>query len=260
MSLWYQDVGPWHNNHRYRGQGLLRWAGMDTKELFLENTRDPHKRQKLGELGWLDLDAITYRLNHQGFRCDEFDERPAGLALGCSHTMGIGIPEEHTWPCHLSQLLGVHVWNLGVGGSGLDSNFRLLDHYLPILRPKFVVHAMPHVARVEYYGFGEFKTIIAHGLSGKFPFRDFFLEYFFNDVNSDINARKNLLAIKYLCGRAEIPYYLVDVTESMIRDGAARDLAHAGSTSQKKFAEIVLDLMKENPQGAQDGHTRIRCS
>jgi hypothetical protein len=261
MALWYPETGPVHNNQSFLGQGVIHWCGTDSKENFQKNLNDPIKRNRLTELGWADPTAITYRLNHQGFRCEEFDDRPAGLAIGCSHTMGIGIREEQSWPSRLSKMLETHVWNLGVGGAGLDCNFRLIDHYLGILKPKFVIHAIPAIYRVEYFISGSFNTVVVRALEQKdLPFKDFYREYFFNDVNSELNARKNLLAIKYLCERNGVPYYSVETSEILNMDCQARDLGHAGADSQRDFTETIFQLIKNNPQGGQDGHTRIRCA
>jgi len=262
MSLWYDDVGPYHMGQNFKKFGAPRWCGMDNEELFNKNMSDAAARKRMERLGWTDPETITYSFNHQGFRSEEFDDRPAGVALGCSHTMGTGNRLEQTWPWVLAELQGMHVWNLGVGASGLDTNLRLLDHYIKVLRPRFVVHAVPSVGRFEFFADDKWLCVVpAHRHAELEALRSYINEYYLYDENSEMNARRNLLAIQYLCLSRNIPYFALDVNQSMdTTDSSARDLSHPGPVQQRIFAEAMHDLMRHNPQGALDGHTRIRCS
>lgn len=261
MSLWYPDVGPYHMGQNFKKIGAPRWAGMDNQALFDQHMQNPETRKRLERFGWDDPDAIEYRYNHQGFRAEEFDDRPAGIAIGCSHTMGTGNRLEQTWPHVLGNLLGVHVWNLRVGASGLDTNFRLLDHYIKILRPQFVVHAVPSLQRFEFFAFDEWHCVLLSSMGEHEDFKPFFKTYFTSDENSEMNARRNLLAIRHLCQVQSVPYYAMDVSRAMdMADRSARDLAHPGALQHRILAETMHDLMRHNPKGALDGHTRIRCS
>ena len=87
-----------------------------------------------------DIDLEIY------IRDEEFDDRPAGIALGCSYTEGVGVPEHTTWGNGLGRMLGMHMWNLGVGGGSLDTVFRVLEYWLPKLTPKFVAICIPSVS------------------------------------------------------------------------------------------------------------------
>lgn len=262
MSLWYADAGPYHVGQEFKKFDAPWWCGMDNQERFNKNMGDAATRKRMERLGWTDPETITYSYNHQSFRSEEFDDRPAGVALGCSHTMGTGNRLEQTWPWVLSELLGMHVWNLGVGSSGLDTNLRLLDHYIKILRPRFVVHAVPSVGRFEFFSQDKWFCMVPAYLHPEHePFRSYFNEYYLYDENSEMNARRNLLAIRYLCQSRDIPYFALDVNRAMdMKDRGARDLIHPGPIQQRIFAETMHDLMRHNPQGALDGHTRIRCS
>jgi hypothetical protein len=45
--------------------------------------------------------SVNYKFNSQGFRSREFkinSNKPVILTLGCSHTVGVGIPVEDNWP------------------------------------------------------------------------------------------------------------------------------------------------------------------
>lgn len=261
MPLWYPEVGPHHTGQNFKLFGAPRWSGLDNQERFDANMANPETRKKMEQLGWTDPDTIEYRYNHQGFRGDEFDDRPAGIAVGCSHTMGTGNRQHETWPHVLSTLLNMHVWNLGTGGSGIDTNFRLLDHYIKILKPRFVVHAVPSIQRFEVCIKDKWQAILVTSLGEHETLRPFCQEYFLNPVNSEMNAKRNLMAIRYLCHTHDVPYYALDVARAMdLEEAAARDLWHPGPVQQRIFAEYMHDFMKHNPKGALDGHTRIRCS
>lgn len=262
MTLWYSELGPFHLGQITRKKDAPRWNAYDSESRYMAHMRDPHTRSRMEQLGWTDPDAINYTYNHQGFRAEEFDDRAAGLAIGCSHTMGAGNRLEQTWPFLLSQLAGIHVWNLGVGGAALDTNFRLLDHYIKILRPRFVVHGVPQISRFEFYMNDRWWSVVAGYLPSELEqIHPYIKQYYMHDENSEINVRKNLMAIRYLCKSLDIPYYAMDVQQTMdMNECAARDLIHPGPIQQRIFAEAMHDLMCNNPQGAVDGYTRIRCS
>ena len=65
-----------------------------------------------------DYIDIIYKYNNYGYRDEDFiKNKPADLlTLGCSHTYGVGLPIEKTWPSLLSQDLNVTMHNLGVSG------------------------------------------------------------------------------------------------------------------------------------------------
>ena len=66
------------------------------------------------------------------------------IALGCSHTYGIGVDPEQAWP----SLLGLH--NLGEPGVSTDYCARLLGEYLPEHSVQEVYIFYPNRYRFEY--------------------------------------------------------------------------------------------------------------
>ena len=230
------------------GHGALRsttsyWSGMDHSEAFHKHLNDPIKARKLESLGFLQLDCISYVYNRLGFRAEEFDDRPAGIALGCSFTEGVGIPLAATWPAQLSDMLGQHVWNLGVGGSSADTAYNLLEHYIDQLSTKFVVMCVPPRDRFEF--FRDIEPIRILGSNFEIPplYKTFFMEWFATEENSMINQRKNVLAIKQLCAERGIPFYCLKVESDFMLDAKARDLTHAGVGANQDFAKKMYQLM-----------------
>lgn len=218
---------------------------MDQPELLREHLKDPVKAQKLESLGFLQPDRISYVYNRLGFRAEEFDDRPAGIALGCSFTEGVGIPLEATWPAQLSNMLEQHVWNLGVGGSSADTAYNLIEHYIDRLNTKFVVMCVPPRDRFEF--FRKFEPIRILGSTFEIPplYKTFFMEWFATEENSLINRRKNVLAIKQLCTERGVPFYSLIVESDFSLDAKARDLAHAGVDANQEFAKKMYQLMDQ---------------
>ena len=243
--MFYTDPGPYHFNHCYRGR-TVNWSGLDSEQNFISHCQDATKRHQLDKLGWLENDCVTYQYNAQGFRTSELDARPSGLALGCSHTEGVGVPVSMTWPSQLSQLVGIHIWNFGVGGSSKDTAFRLLDHYVKILNLKFVILCGPTKYRFEIACTdNEFLNLTVNTDNSKLKF--FANEWFLQDNNSELNTKKNLLAMQQICDQNHIPFFYIDIDSEpwyFMFDAQARDLAHPGVVAHKKLSEKIFDLIR----------------
>jgi hypothetical protein len=101
-------------------------------------------------------DSFTYKYNSHGFRSREFDlkdSRSKILTLGCSHTVGVGVPQHENW----AEQFGVTyfddhvVWNAGLGGAGSDTVARLAVNMIPIVKPNIVAILWPSLFRFETY-------------------------------------------------------------------------------------------------------------
>jgi hypothetical protein len=244
------DIGLSHRNYRHFANKTIKWAGSDTRELFEQNIKNPKTYEKLKLYGWLDTDCISYKYNKYGFRSDEFDDRPAGLALGCSHTEGIGIPEQNTWPSVLSKLLGIHIWNLGVGGVSLDTVFRLLDYWLPKLSPKFVTICIPNIARTELFQSSDLVNFGPWSTSSKKEEEFYYRKWIDSGINLIQLRRKNLLAIQQLCHSANVKLIMLDSylilktsDNDITPDNTARDLKHFGVQNHMYFAQQVYTAL-----------------
>jgi hypothetical protein len=213
---------------------------MDSEERFKQHCANPQKFQKLKELGWIDK-QFDYRFNQQGFRSIEFDSvKSAGMAFGCSYTEGVGLPIENVWPSIVSKNLDYPIWNLGVGGSSMDTVFRLAEYWIPALKPKFVLIAGPLDSRIEICNAdGEFVTYIP---SDKIP--RFYKEWIMNSINGQLNFKKNLLAITEICNRYNIPVIALEVENNLDTDNSSRDLSHSGTKIHMEYANKILEKLK----------------
>ncbi len=94
-------------------------------------------------------------VNSHGYRCLEWNPMPDGkknvVILGCSHTFGVGHPEETHWVAHLSKhnTKLLRYWNLAVPGCSADKMTRILYGAEKILEPKIIICCWPSSSRRE---------------------------------------------------------------------------------------------------------------
>lgn len=226
-----------HINVEHRGK-TLHWSGSDKYRLWEKNMQDPNLYEYLKSAGWDSEYAIEYTYNNYGFRDAEFDQRPNCLAIGCSFTEGVGLRQDQIWPTKLTNLLGMHVWNLGVGGGAADTCFRVLDHYIKILNPRAVFILIPPPMRVELHTeYGPISYLVS---DTNMPLE--IKEWFLYDDNSKINRHKNILAMRQLCADANASIYIKDsLTDMPGDDNPARDLMHFGEESHDHIAKVFYE-------------------
>lgn len=248
---------PHHFGQDYAGQAL-DWLPTDTKESFERLMQEPEHQQYFKNLGWDQPGAITYKFNSHGFRADEFDGGPYIVALGCSYTVGIGLPVETTWPYQAGHALGLKVANLAWGGYSADTCYRLAEYWVPELMPKLVVMLAPPRHRVElmldqsHYDVNRMplEIFLPHSQSQHFRKDDWYLKHWFlEEENARINQTKNCLAIEQLCAKLNIPcqIYYADQQMSCSREeiGYARDYMHGGPIIHTRIAKAIVNGYKE---------------
>lgn len=238
---WLADVGPDHFGLSVRGQ-ILSWSGMDSQERYQKHQQDSSSRKRIENLGFNETNVI-YSYNNQGFRSPEFEMGTNIMALGGSMTEGVGVNTTDTWCNRLQELCGIRVWNMGIGACAMDTCFRILDHYLPILKPQAIVMIKPPPARFELLAsYGSFDVYGPHMTTTRND--SYIKEWLVSDENASINDRKNSLAMTKLCDDASVPIHMFEPEDIEI-DGCARDLAHPGVAAHDKFARRVYAKMKE---------------
>jgi hypothetical protein len=125
----------------------MQWMPSDSKENYKES----------GNL--YTPESFDYQFNDWGYRCDSFagpEQYPFRvLFIGCSYTMGIGLPQEETWAYKTLKSLRTHYqqdipyWNIGFGGVGTDFNARMASMVIPHLKPNLVLFLAPSMSRRE---------------------------------------------------------------------------------------------------------------
>ena len=249
MTLEYNDTVPSHLNTHIRSKTVY-FNGSDSKYLWEKNIKNLENYKFFEENGWLDEQAITYTFNTHGFRCEEFDQRPAWLALGCSFTEGVGLSVDDVWPAPLNKLIDKHIWNMGVGGSALDTCFRLLDYYIDKLNVQGVFLLQPPEHRIEVFTSGSPVIYLPSEYSNHSPL---FKHWISDEMNIKISIRKNLLAMQKLCDDKGIrlitrkqtdlagPPNLYGISDMRPR---ARDLIHDGKFSHTYLSELFYEDYK----------------
>lgn len=233
---------PFHHQQAFANRSLS-WFATDTRETYEQNLRDADNHKLIQDNGW-HLSDIRYDFNSLGFRCDEFVPGTGFIALGCSITVGVGLPLELTWPTILASQLAIPAWNLAIGGGAMDTNFRIAEYWIPQLKPTFVV-LLGTPLRIE---------IVLRDTVDPLQLRrshneDWYLRnYTLYDENDRINYRKNIRAISDICHDVGVPFWPVSVEHwghnsepnTPIGYDQARDLVHPGPSLHQHFANRIL--------------------
>lgn len=239
------NKAPWHFGMKYAGQ-ILEWLPTDTEESYRKLIQEPRHQEHFRQHGWDRPGAITYKINSQGFRSEEFDPVASNVVtLGCSYSIGIGLPLESIWPTLIGQELGLTVCNLAWGGTSADTCFMLAQYWIPRLRPKLVIMCAPPKHRFDLI---TEDMQLPHNtyMPGMTDITDRAIQqWLINDRNADLNNAKNKLAVQGLCAELGIECQTHDAHDYFARSreeiGYARDYMHAGPEGHKIFAERVMD-------------------
>lgn len=225
------------NNAGSLANRTVKWLPQDTEDRYLENLKLRRPEMELN--GWINQE-ITYKFNSFAFRCEEFTNDPSILFLGCSHTVGVGLPIEHTWPTIVADHLNLKCYNLGQGGGGTDTAYRLGSYWIPKILPKIVVLLLPDMHRVELVGeqYVEFLT----PASPPDYYSGFYKTWLSVDTNSQLNSEKNTLALAQVSKLNECKFVPVKLNTLKGLD-RARDLSHHGVKSNLDLASSVLTLI-----------------
>lgn len=124
-------------------------------------------------------------INESDFR--NLIEKSTFIAVGCSHTWGVGVEVNETW----SYLLGAK--NYGIGGASSDQVIRIAKEIIPRHRPEIVYCLWPDWSRFEYQENGEFKQSLPTDNN-----RIHFMKTH-DDKWCQQNFAKNLGDMRYLC-------------------------------------------------------------
>lgn len=177
----------------------LDWLPMDTQERYEENLQT--RRTLLQQFNWIDT-PIEYQFNSKGFRCEEFEPLPCVVFLGCSFTMGIGLPVADTWPSIVAKKLGLANFNLGIGGGSNDTAFRLGHYWLSHLKPRLVIWQLTFQYRIELLSIDQ--SVQIHGSDpDTWIGRDYMKHFITQPLNGVINKQKNQLALTARCADLE---------------------------------------------------------
>ena len=139
----------------------------DSKELFEHNL-------KIKSDDWYyRTHEVSYKFNSNGHRCKEIKDIDLDnyiLFIGCSHTEGVGLELEKTYPYLFAQKMQCDYYSLAVSGSGVDVlNYNIVTWFGKVKKlPKLLVIQWPNFLRMtletypkEQYDSVEYTT---HGM------------------------------------------------------------------------------------------------
>jgi hypothetical protein len=233
-----------HRYSNFKNKNLF-WVDTDSEESFNHHMSDPERRAQLIKYGWDNPTAITYQFNSHGFRSKEFDDSPGIIALGCSFTAGIGLPQNSIWPELVGQQLGLSVWNLGIGGASMDTCFRNLYHYVDKLNAEYVLLLAPPEQRFELHT--DEKILCFRPQHVYHPIQQWWYQC---EINGQLNFYKNLLAIQQLCSNHNKKLIVKNIETDLFglphtdKWPTSRDMLHVGAQEQKKCANQFIDSIK----------------
>lgn len=219
-------------------------SDLDSEERFnnIQGTR--HQ----GDPQW-HADSFSYKYNSNGFRSREFDldeMNPVMLTLGCSHTVGVGVPQQHNWPEYLcaKYFPGHVVWNAGLGGASADTVARLAVNMIPIIKPAIVAVLWPSLYRFETYENGAV-------MNGVWTMEQDNLQYEDNTAYNNQTKNKTILDLLQEVYKFKLLTIDWDHTVQKVYDtvswSKARDGAHFGIEWHQQIAYDFY-LQYSNPE------------
>lgn len=225
---------------------ILNFSGSDREELYEENLKKMPQ-----DWVYRDYKKITYKFNSLGFRCEDISNLDFDnyvLFTGCSHTEGVGLALEDTYPYQVSKKLGCDYFNLAIGGTGIDIlEYNLITWFLKHKKkPKYVFIQWPDHSR--YTGvFPNYDNLIPIGNWYKEPeFKTFIAS---TEITGNSYAKK-VLASRVLRNIIDVP--IIDIQFSGLNSfqpydliikiiDFARDRIHSGIQSNYTITKQILN-------------------
>ena len=228
------------NEYYLQRNKTLQWLNSDSQQAFEINLKKNYNLLKAN--GWIDK-TVTYKLNKNGFRSDDFSYEENIVFLGCSITMGIGLNYEDLYVTKVSQSLGLKCNNLGLAASSNDTAFRLALIYLKELKPKIVVLHNYFTGRMEVLDTTYARFLLPGYNEESHP--DLYKVWLGTEENLYLNKTKNVLAIESLTKSIGAKFvHTTDADRVKIPlETYARDLIHSGYTHQDALAKSVLSYI-----------------
>lgn len=191
------------------------------------------------------FNEVTYDINRYGHRSKnvgDIDLDNYILFTGCSHTEGMGLELEKTFPYLAANDLGIDYYNLALGGSGIDvmtHNLMMWIHTVKKL-PKALIIMWPQTARFVHLDQKdsehltlEVPTCTTTPTSERFMVMGEQIRFF--DAVRKMSSK--VINTAYPC-------QIVNLKSDILGGGdKARDLGHAGILSNRKVADSLVQQL-----------------
>jgi len=193
---------------------------------------------------------ITYQYNENGHRCTSIKDLNFDnyiLFAGCSHTEGVGLELETSYPYLVSQALGCDYYNLAISASGIDTlEYNIVHWFLQFKKkPKYVFVQWPDHSRfISLYP--GYKNILPNGSwCTSTDEKKFFVA---GESTGFFNGRK-FISTNLIKNIIDVPLITVNLSCMALYDNFslswkgidfARDLGHYGIKSHKVLVDKLL--------------------
>lgn len=241
----------WGRSHYHRWKNKTYfWADIDLEDRFKKHCANSTTKALLEKNGWLDKE-ITYKINEHGYRCDSFNLPCEVLFVGCSQTVGVGLPLDVLWASRVAQHLDIPYHNIACGGADFQHVAQRLCYWVPILKPKTVILKEPPAERFNWW---DQKTVVSTcefeaeelmscKLNESRPLIDII-----DDSNSKWYRYSMLSLIKQLCQKNNTKLIVKPTGrlnyQADYKKDLARDLSHFGKVEQDYSVKYTLDKIK----------------
>jgi hypothetical protein len=268
-----QDIDPLRDSEVPNRTYTTTWSPSDTLANFHIKKKDPENEILYDE------HSISYNMNKEFFRCDEFESiikqnKPALIVLGCSFTFGTGLPEHETWPVILSNLIrektgeDIAIVNLGSAGTGYDQVDRLSNYIHLFKNTKYLCCFFPPLIRKTFVeADGSIESILLNPLvkSRAQPTSDFMLQQYALKIPTTLEYQQKIVdkKLESISKLINIPYarlfsddlrdnYFSSDEEQLtyankhgihLLTDVARDGEHPGNKFQMQLAYYMSEIL-----------------
>ena len=149
MDLSHKNILDTYRDYKNSSYILNNFTSPEWLSIYPPNRSNPFAEINKGDtLGIQVVDRDNdYNINELGFRGDiNYDSEI--IALGCSYTFGVGVPEDGLWTNILSNKINKDIINLGVGGYTIKKICELAIKYVSQnKKPKTIIALFPSFFR-----------------------------------------------------------------------------------------------------------------
>jgi hypothetical protein len=231
----------------------VAFSGNDTEELYTHNLKSKPNDW------YYRANPISYVRNMHGHRCNEIEDIDLDnyiLFSGCSNAEGIGLELEKTYPYLVSKALKCDYYNLGLGGTGIDVlAYNLITWFFTVKqKPKLVIIQWPNHVRFvskvpsdpEQHSYRPFGPWSKEVEVGKFLLAGHDIGFFDTKRTMMYNLIKNVINCPIIeITSPNLKFNNEAILITPIKNDYARDTLHYGILSNIKFADIVVDIIKD---------------
>lgn len=228
-------------------------AGMTVPFSSGDSMEHYEKNIKIQPKDWIyrTLD-VSYSYNKRGHRCKDIEEIDLDnyiLFTGCSHTEGVGVRLEDSYPFLVSESLNCDYYNLSMSGTGIDVVEYNLVTWLSKVKqkPKYIFVQWPDHSRfaAAYPGY---KQLLNHGTWAEdaLPF------IAASEYTGLVHARKQVSykMLKEIMGVPIIDVHFAALTPYatdciwLRKIDLGRDLVHTGIKSHQSITKEMVSYIQ----------------